>query len=100
MSQLLSNPAALLLIAVALILLGVVAARYLGGHAPTAAEKTLEADAFQLLTRAVQTLADTSAEDAAISAANQRKALKAAQLDHARTVLAGLGTGPQPPAQG
>jgi uncharacterized protein YoxC len=91
MADILSNPVALLLIALALFVLGVVVTRWFSQHGPTAAERKIEAGGFEALTRALQALADTSDEDAAINAATQRKQMKAAQMDHAREVLSTLG---------
>lgn len=68
-------------------------------RAITATETKIRTDAFGLLTSALADLADTSSEDAEIAtatataarvtaAANQRKALKRAQLAHTQAVLA------------
>jgi hypothetical protein len=73
--------------------------RYSAKQAPGSVAQTIEADAFGLLVKGIQKLADTTAHDAAIVAAQQAKALQLAQLDHARAVLNGLAAGPQQPPQ-
>lgn len=97
MTQVLSNPLALVGLLIAAVIVGMLVMRHGMKTAPGKVEQTVEADGFALLVRGIKALADTSAEDQAIQAAQQRKALKAAQLDHARTVLAGIAPSSQQP---
>jgi hypothetical protein len=93
LTDILTNP---IVIAVVALVAGMLIHRYASKQAPGKVAQTVQADAFGIGMKFIQALADTSGHDAAINAALQAKAPQLAQLDHVRTVLNGMATGPQP----
>lgn len=94
--SIIQNP---LVLVVATAVVAILLTRWSAKQPPSKLAQTVEEDAFALLVKGIQKLADTSGHDASIAAAQQAKAIQLAQLDHARTVLNGIGAAPQAPGQ-
>jgi hypothetical protein len=100
MDTLLHNPVALILAALALVAVGIVIARAAARRAPGPLEAAVEEDGLQVVLRGLKMLTDNSGDEQLIEAASKRIAARKQLAQHAATLVNGLVTGPQPPAQG